>query len=396
MKKILAIILSAVMLLCCLPLASLADDAVITYTEDGSFNESDEGLLRSGKTYVIPNGVKMTVPAEITLYVPTNATLRVDEGGKLNVLGNVIVKNGGLLNVEGSISGGQKVTAEAVGGAQVKISYPSFEDAGIASKTDIDGDGVAETDAIKNIVYCFGDTPTADLAETFIPFDEYGNTTGVLSREGGSFSMPLNKVLFLKAEFGENSEKPKFDPARFLIYFNGAEITYKQSYRSATVSNSGELSFSQWTNESDFYRTCKILLPTGEGYEIVGRDEEIGADSAVYIKYGQPFAFRVEVDEAYDMSQYQVYIYNGYGFLGMDPTDASGNLLNTLTPVQPRDGYYVIDKVVGDTTVYVEGMVKNETINLISSIIEAIRSIIEMIREFFANIFPTLSEGTAA
>lgn len=367
--------LCAILLLGCLPLASFAEDTRIAFTEDGFFSNSD--ILVSGGSYYIPDGVKMTVPADVSLYISTNCNLTVEKGGKLVVLGNITVKNGGSLNIEGTISGGQKVYVEEGGNAWVNIYYPAFKDAGL------DGKDENDQKKITNIYYCYGNSPTADLSGDFIPFDEYNTTMGALSRDGGYFTMPLNKVLFIKTEFNENPERPKYDPALFCIYFNGAVISFKQSYRSATISSGGELSFSQWTNDSDFYRTCKIQLPTGEGYEVIGRDEEIGADSAVYIKYGQPFAFRVEVDEAYDMSQYQVYIYNGYGFLGITPTE--GITLDQLEPVQPRDGYYVIDEVIGDSTVYVEGMVKNSTINLISSIIEAIRSIIEMIREFFAN-----------
>ena len=53
MKKTLAVILSAVLLLCCLPFAVNA--AEVIYPASGLFGASDE--LKSGNSYVIPEGV---------------------------------------------------------------------------------------------------------------------------------------------------------------------------------------------------------------------------------------------------------------------------------------------------------------------------------------------------
>ena len=207
--------------------------------------------------------------------------------------------------------------------------------------------------------------------------------------DGGEFYAPLNEILFIKVNIHEpDPSRPRFDASNFMVYYNGAGLPYKQGYRTCVASNAGEISFSLWANDSDFYKTCKIFLDSGEGYEVVGRDDEISADGTVTLKYGEPFAFRVDIDEAYDMSDYEVYVYNGYGFLNLD---TSGNY--SEFSLDPVEGYYVIKEVVDDTTVTVIGVTKNETITLISNILETIKSVFNMLKEFFEGIIEAFKGG---
>ena len=131
-----------------------------------------------------------------------------------------------------------------------------------------------------------------------------------------------------------------------------------------------------------FLNTYRIDLPNKEGYTVYGREGEVGAtDQTVYLKYGKPFSFRVEIDPAYDKSPYKVYIVSGYGWTNMD-TDT---ILKDLQPAQPdSDGYYTIPSVESDYTVFVIGVIENATVEKVGGIFEQVKSIFEMIRKFFA------------
>lgn len=401
MKKVISLILCAIMLFGCLPMMSFAEDEPIM--ELTTFTGSD--MIGSGKTAVVKAGTSFEVPPSTTLYVPEGATLKVEAGAELNIRGSIIVMDNAVLSVEGEIKNGGNVTLNSDrANAYVLISYPSLEDCGAAS------------DWIDSIKCWYGDTATADMEEKGLhEIAELKTNDNKLDLEsGGSFAFPLNKFLFVDVDIFEPvPDRPRFDESKYMIFFKGTGLGYKQGYSSCKVSNSGELSFTKWVNESDFYKMCKIQLPTGEGYEVIGRDCEISADGTVYIKYGDPFAFRVEIDEAYDMSDYRVYIYNGYGFLGIVPENSSLIPDDFFVKDEDdglKDGWYtfrVLDpakteaagtpvyenKVIGDSTVYVLGVTKNETINMIGNIIETIKSVFNMLKEFFEGIIEAFKGG---
>lgn len=380
MKKIISLVLCAIMLLGCLPMMSFADEVVLT-----EFTDSNQ--ISSGEQAVIAAGTTFTVASDKTLYVPSGASLTVKEGAVLVVNGTIIVMNNAALVVEGDIKNGQNVKLDGDRSvATVEISYPRIADYGASGKID----------AIK----CFvGDDIGADLRENGLT-----ELCDLDLENGGVFSFPLNKVMFMKVSIHEPvPARPRFDDANFMVYFKGVGLGCKQGYHSCAVSNSGEISFSQWTSDSDFYKMCKIQLPTGEGYEVIGRDCEVSSDGTVYVKYGEPFAFRLEIDEAYDMSSPEVYIFNGYGFLGLDIDPEKPDYIPKDFQVKDeddglKDGWYTVrvlntetgvyeNKIIGDTTVYVLGVTKNATITLISSIIDTIKSVFNMLKEFFDGIF---------
>jgi hypothetical protein len=92
---------------------------------------------------------------------------------------------------------------------------------------------------------------------------------------------------------------------------------------------------------------------------------------------------KVEIDPEYDMSAYEVYIYNGYGWTNLDPSQD----LADIEPAKPDEyGYYTIGEVKGEHTVYVVGVVANETLLMVGNILDMVKNIFEMIGAFFAEI----------
>lgn len=367
MKKTLAVILSAVLLLCCLPFAVNA--AEVIYSASGLFGASDE--LKSGNSYVIPEGVTMGVPSNLTLYIPTNATLRVNEGGKLNVIGNIVVMDGGTLHVEGFLNGASNITVNGSGKALAELRFPAL------SQTP----GLIDANNKARINVSYGSSANGNVYE-----DQQGSVVfNSVSALGTSVMAPINQYIYIKADIVEpDLTYDKFDDSLMNVYFNGVGVPYTQGSHHTLLTTSGDISYSKWVKDSDFLNTFNIYLPTGEGYTVYGREGEQSADGeTVKLKYGQSFSFKVEIDPEFDMSAYEVYVYNGYGWTDLD----TSTLLKDIAPaVVDEYGYYHIPEVKGEHTIYVVGVVKNETLLMVGDILDMIRNVFEMISAFFMEI----------
>ena len=369
MKKTLAVILSAVMLLCCIPFAVNAAEQ-ITYSASAEFTGSNE--LVSGNTYIISDGVTMTVPSNLTLYVPAGAVLRVAEGGKINVLGQIVVLDGGSFFVEGFIYGASNVTVNGSGSALAELRFPAL------SKTS----GLVDANGNARINVSYASSSKGDIYEDLQGTVVWNN----VPVGGTSIMAPINQYIYIKAEIVEpQAGYDKFDDSLMGVYINGVGIPFTQGSHHTLLTTSGDISYSKWVKDSDFLNTFNIYLPTGEGYTVYGREGEQSTDGeTVKLKYGQSFSFKVEIDPEYDMSSYEVYIYNGYGWANMD----TSSLLKDIAPSTPDEyGYYHIPEIKGEHTIYVVGVVKNETLLMVGDILDMIRNVFEMIAGFFAELF---------
>ncbi len=386
MKKVLSVILCAVMVLCCFPIAVFAADSDHSFEVSANFTEPNQ--LTTGE-YVIKENVTMTVPAGMTLYIPTGASLRVEKNAILDVQGNIRIIGGGKLYVEGTLKGGSKVICEEENSAFVSLYFISLKNANLLENID-------------NIAFFTSDDPAANVE--FNWFDTNGNfdTNKVelvyndAQKTGDDpveKTVELNSYIFFKVKFKDTypngdpipaKELAKvYDEGKFMLLLNDIRIPYSQGCCSVQMSAGGTVTYSQWNNDIDFYKDYKVYLPTGEGYEVLGNWGETSADGTVTLRYGTMFSFYVEIDEAYDMSNYEVYIYNGYGFTDLDVS----TILKDIAPAVPNEyGYYNFE-VTGETTIYVVGVVKNSTINLVGNIVDTIRNIFNMLKEFFENLF---------
>lgn len=376
MKKTFAIILSIVMLLCCIPFTVNAADQIAYTSANGSFSSSNE--LISGNTYIIESGASMSVPSSLTLYVPTGSVLRVAEGGKLNVLGQIVVLDGGSLFVEGFLYGASNVTVNGSGTALCELRFPALD---VTS-------GLVDKAGNPRINVSYGSSESGNIYE-----DQQGSVVfQSVNPAGASVMAPLNQYIYIKADIVETDPPfDKYDDALMNVYFNGVGVPFTQGSHHTLLTTSGDISYSKWVKDSDFLNTFNIYLPTGEGYTVYGREGEQSADGeTVKLKYGQSFSFKVEIDPEYDMSSYEVYIYNGYGWTDLD----TSTLLKDIAPAQVDEyGYYHIDEVKGEHTIYVVGVIKNDTLLMVGDILDMIRNVFEMISAFFAELFGFLGLG---
>ena len=361
MKKVLAILLTVCMMFAFVPFFAFAEDTVIL-TQD---NMPANYYLISYTDYFVEAGEVITVPADATLQVVNSCKLTIQEGATLNILGNVIVHEGGQLIVDGNITNADKITNR--GSAVAKINFPNLESVGL--------------NGIINVSYAVSYSGSA-----YDDIDPNTLSYTPVSAEGESVYLPLNQYVYFIAHIIEpNASRDKFDDALMKVRLKGVEIPYTQGNHHTLLTVAGDISYSQWTNDNDFLNTYRIDLPNNkEGYSVYGREGEASAtDMTVYLKYGKPFSFRVEIDPAYDKSPYKVYIVSGYGWTNMD----TSTILQDLEPATPdANGYYTIPSVESDYTVFVMGVIKNETVEKVGGIFEQVKSIFEMIRKFFAQL----------
>ena len=356
MKKVLSVILAVCMVFTFVPFLALAAGE----TELTNDNLPANYLLVSGIDYVVSSGNTLTIPAGATLQVVEGSTLTVKEGGKLILNGSMVVPEGGKFVLEGQLENPGKLSGE--GEKLAKITFPALSEFNMAGKLQ-----VSYATSYSGSAYDDNEggslewTPVADAGEA-----KY---------------IPLNQYVYIIAHIIEpNANRDKFEDALVKVFLNNVEIPYTQGNHHTLLSVAGKISYNVWTNDNDFLKTYRIDLPAErEGYTVIGREGEVGAtDKTVYIKYGKPFAFRVELDEAYDKSPVKVYIVSGYGLSELD----------TLTLPQPAEpdqyGYYNIPSVEGDYTVFVMGVIANQTVQKVGGIFEQVKSIFEMIRKFFA------------
>ncbi len=357
MKKVLAVLLTVCMMFAVAPFFAFAEEAVVLTQDNMPANYS----LVSFSEYTIEEGTTVVIPADATLQVVNSAKLTVKKGGSLIINGTAIVHEGGELIVEGNIQNADKITNR--GRAVAKINFPSLEEAGL--------------NGIINVSYASSYSGSA-----YDDVDANSLSYTPVSAAGESVYMPLNEYMYIIAHIIEPQEnRDKFEDALMKVRLNGVEIPYTQGNHHTLLTVAGDITYSQWTNDNDFLKTYKIDLPSKEGYTVYGREGEVGAtDKTVYLKYGKPFAFRVELDEAYSKSPMEVYIVAGYGWTNMDTT----TILKDLEPAKPdSDGYYTIPSVESDYTVFVLGVVANSTVEQVGGIFEQVKSIFEMIRKFF-------------
>ncbi len=375
MKKTLAVILSVLMIVCCIPFSAGAAGEVELV---GNIEVSASDWMLSQTNYSLTEGSLLTVPTGITMYVPSSTTLTIEAGATLRCYGQIVVY--GSLVVEGFIEGdgASHIVTSGTGSATAVVRFPSddaLEKANLTGKVNIS----------------YGVTDEGNVYEDMT--EDFDWETLEDSR---SIPCNLNQYVHIKVEIVEDDLPfDKYDDSQMTVYVNGVEIPYGRGSSSFRLSTSVDVSFRHWQNDSDFLNRFKVHLPSDEGYAVYGREgEQSAVGETVELVYDQPFAFRVELAPEYDMSEYEVYVYDGYGWISLDPNNQD---LSSITPLPPDEyGYYVIDHVKGPLQIQVTGVVKNETILMIGGLLDLVKNIFDMIAGFFQELLALfgLASGT--
>ena len=377
MKKTLSVLLAIVMLFSCMSLMVFAEDAVIE-VNDGNVSETLVNYATlSGNNYVVRAGDTLSIPAGSNLLVASGSTLLIENGASLVISGTAAVQESASLKVAGRVTNAHKIAVDTQGEAVAEVRFPSLSDFALSDKV--------------YIKYAFGYTGGATDDLTGLEWHTVPQTSAL------SVWAPLNQYFYINAhiiepaEISQYDQTGKYDDSKFNVWINDVEMPYTQDQHSIKLLFAGDITYSTWSSDDAFIAERKISLRSGEGYTVYSRDGRTSAnDGIVYIKYGQPFAFRVDIDDEYNMSAYSVYVVKGFSLLEFDPNAVLDDSLK-VTP--DKDGYYTINPVEGDYTVFVLGVVKNETVEKVSNIFEMVKNIFDMIAKFFRQFFDMFKFG---
>lgn len=367
MKKFISILLCALLLVSSFAFsASAANPTVAFGNEDGTpveigyGTDPDDATVNpdwvSNRDYVIRKGCTFVIPSGRTLNVPLNSTLTVENGATFVVNGQLNVS--GEMFVYGKLQG---TNITGAGSIKCEIRFPSLADAN------------NKLDDKLSVCYYVNAPEKADdsYGDINIPIEEYI----AVPSDGAEVMVDYNYFIYVRVLIKEAPGEDRYDDKLYPVFHNSTRMPFKQNACPIQVTTSGDISYGSWKLDNTYYNSYKIILPEGEGYTVYGRNGEWGE---VTLKYGQSFSFRVELEEDFDQSAYVVYVYNGSGWTNLEKDD----LLAGIEPAVPdAEGYYTINSVTGEYSIFVEGVMSNEILDIFAQIFNIFRQIWEALSE---------------
>ena len=208
MKKTLAVILSVLMIICCIPLSAGAASRVeitgVREIESSSWMVSDTN-------YVVVSGAVLVVPSHMTAYVPADCELVISEGATLRCYGQIVVLAGGSLRVEGLIEGdgASHILTQDGGSATATVRFPS-------------DDALDKANLTGKIKVSYGVTSNGNSYEDIEAEGTEKNFWHELG-EDRAIDCALNQYVHVKVEISEENNIPydKYDDSQMTVYVNG-------------------------------------------------------------------------------------------------------------------------------------------------------------------------------
>lgn len=429
MKKILSVILCAVMILSCIPFAVYAADDVTELTsevlEAAAYSLTGD---KAGK-YKISAGNTVTVFEDTVLYVGPGT--QIDVYGTINAEGKVI-STGGFVYFKANYN---DATSSWECG---NVLYPEHMLDTAAGENHILGEiafnGMPQiyTDDAHYVSKAVWAKSVNGSAYEDVNISVWNNIWGDLTAGRGAITaangdaviintVPLGQYFYFRVDLmGENGED-KFDATRaYKFNFNTLKVNYDQGTYRVLIENAGVINFAgdkTWQGDDKYLKRERIYLPTGSGYRTYGVNGEASEnDQTVSLLYGREFTFRLDVDKAYSDSDYKVYCINSYTWDSQRYESTLGEMAgsselwddDSIRVVEFKDGdvksgfyrdeygvYHISgEHMTRECSIYVAGIAKNETISMAGKIVELIKNVFATIKEFFAQFFGFLSKTT--
>ena len=362
MKKFISILLCTMLLVGSLCATAYAAEPgnTITYGGNGTLEYALPATeeWQSYNTYIIESGCTFVIPSGRTLNVPLNATLKVMNGAHLVVNGQLNVS--GEMEVYGKLSG---TNITGTGSKKCEVRFPNLE---------------ANSNVLNSVIevgyYCNNNNPSDYYGDVGTDITTY---TRVAST-GQSIMVEYNQYLFIHVYIKEAVGVDKFDDKLYPVFYNNTRVPFAQNACPVLITTSGDVSYGDWRDDGrEFYNTYTITLPEGEGYTVYGRNGEYGE---ITLKWGDAFSFRVELEEEFNKSDYVVYVYNGNGWTNLEK-DA---LLAGIEPAKPdAEGYYTIPSITGNHSIFVEGVLSNEVLDIFGQVFSILKQVWEAIVGIF-------------
>ncbi len=363
MKKFASILLCVLLLLSSLTLTAFADNVIYGDTDDElAYQIPDTELWESGKSYIIKSGCTFVVPSGRTLNVPLDSSLTVEEGAHFVV--------NGQLNVSGEMFVYGKLTGTDITGSGIikcAVRFPALADPNNNLK-----------DKIEVRYYASGsDDYYSDVNVPVEGTNKEGKGYTVVPADGAEVMVAYNTYIYVRVVVKEAVGEDRYDDKLYPVFHNNSRVSFAQNACPILVTTAGDISYGSWKTDNSYYNSYKITLPEGEGYTVYGRNGEYGE---ITLKYGQSFSFRVELEEEYNKSAYVVYVYNGSGWTNLEKDD----LLEGIEPAVPdSEGYYTINSITGEYSIFVEGIMSNEVMGIFAQIFNIFQQIWKAIMDIF-------------
>lgn len=337
-RKLISVILIAVMLISSIPFIVLADTITNDIDTDTTISLDDE----------IPEGAVVTL----------TKTLVINEGASLTVRGELKIGNGGSVIVYGELNIYGKITM--MGG-----SPPETRANGVIRNAVTLPGSVPGQYTVFRMIY--------DPILMYYEEEEVGAQTTYLIEAGDEFAFKVNMV------------QPQHDPVTFPVKANGITVYNEAGYFKVL----GIVDPIVFTFGDPQIKVFRIRLPKAEGYIVAARGMAGVPDSevtdVVELKYGEDLEFTLRINENYDKSKnIKVYVndvevtadaYGYYRVPGIGTDGKSSYEINVMG---------VVSNQMTDTL--------KAVIDLFKSLYEAFQGIFEAFREIFSGfggIFPT-------
>lgn len=373
MKKVIAMALVFILAFTCIPAASAAN-----YTEFAAGTTTLEVgdnfgnvTIKSDSVVVIPAGVNAVITADSTVIV--NGTLinngTITNNGTL-IVNSTLQNNAGVIENNGVIRNKSNIYCGENGVIKTLVVVP---DTSVADEAHPYHVRVASNITTEDEFFA--------KPEDFYGAANAGTRTYVLDGESLYFTI--------------NFEKEKIDPDKFVVNANGVRVFRDRgAYKITPDGEAITVSYGDYV-EKNLIKKIKIILPYGEGYRVVAYGttlEEATEENIeyIYVDYGSSVSFRVDVFEGWQNSDVTLTIG------GLDPSaQADGSAISG----PDQYGYYTIRDITdkkaasGVYDIYVAGVVKDDTQNLIMTIFNTIRRVFETIQDIFNTLFGGIFSG---
>ncbi len=415
MKKITALLLCLLMTLSFASVAFAAADT-IEGTIVGDTVLTNDSQVLSGTTLTIEAG----------------ATLTVARSTELAVTGSLIIKDGGALDVNGSLTVTGAITVEAGGtldnknGVTVVAGSGSIINDGFfvnAKNVTVSGRAIFKHkvtfgayndansfDGLLEVRYASTDNIDADEQNFTLAAEDGTTSTYVYNGYYLLVQAHLDDSRLNNDKYGANG----FDDSREEIYFNGSKITnytglsheviggvdssYEGKYAySLPITTAGDVDYEpiSLTDESFKSRLTRytVMLPSkDDSYKVVRTD---GQSGNLEVKAGDSLSFKVEVYEGYKQSDIKVYAYDTLkwtDFTTDEIISLAGDIDSGVYEFDPSQkqfyldtstGIYKISDVQSNYKVIVVGIVSDKMIDIFSSVMDLVQRLIETFKDVF-------------
>lgn len=409
MKKFIAIFMTCIMLLACVPFSASA--AETQWADTATINVAFS--VPAGDTYLITG----TYTISTTARVEEGATIIIAKGGSLIFTGaagrlinsgTITVENGGTLNLSGT--GGDLASATFVNNESGKLTIGTTAECYLASGSvaynygniqNIDRMTVKGTLSHQvtipgtfTVGYSYLETWNRQNFETTYTVRYYQYEAGDADldyTEESSYDLatstttvlvPHGQKLFIMITPEEGTEGDWVDIGRMQITAGGQSLKADEIIDNDRgvfcIIPSNALTVQVYsTSYKDLVKIFKITLPSTDGYYVISKDGDVDVAT---VEYGKVFSFRVVLAPDYDKSDSYVYVNAFY----MEPDEYG---YYDITGPIVDEGMSTAGGVQEDIEIQVMGITANASQEMMGSLVGFIQQIFSVIQEIFSYIF---------